>query len=347
MNRLNRIILTILAIVLSSIVCSAQTNPNHVKVNGYYRKDGTYVQPHYRTAPNSTNRDNFSTRGNTNPYTGKPGYITPDNHMTSSQILIPTTNFTPTKRLHISDFTNLYIEVAQSQHLQQVSSQTTLPQHFFNNIQVRSIDQHSIDSLDAILQRLLSYYIKTDDWSQAGPNIQKAERIIQENQQFIIAMTKAYDQETEYQTRLNASSWSMEDKRAFRLRSQALSDPISYNRITSSISGGFNGCDFSGYYDTDMAYLAILDELRTLANTQKLTKEKITVYVQARLSDNKKLLRYLCIKATNKAFLKKYDLLRTYPKVTNSDLQAMQDDVLQRLNDLQSKFCLQYFLILL
>ncbi|GAA4406773.1 hypothetical protein GCM10023187_26640 [Nibrella viscosa] len=47
-------------------------------MSGYYRKDGTYVQPYFRTAPNSTNRDNFSTKGNTNPYTGKPGWIEPD-----------------------------------------------------------------------------------------------------------------------------------------------------------------------------------------------------------------------------------------------------------------------------
>ncbi|WP_432411052.1 SH3 domain-containing protein [Rasiella sp. SM2506] len=61
----------------------AQTNPNHVYVSGYYRSNGTYVQPHYRTAPNSTNRDNFSTRGNTNPYTGQAGYITPDSNTSS------------------------------------------------------------------------------------------------------------------------------------------------------------------------------------------------------------------------------------------------------------------------
>lgn len=56
----------------------AQTNPNHVRVSGYTRKDGTYVQPYFRTAPNSTNRDNFSTKGNINPYTGKAGWIEPD-----------------------------------------------------------------------------------------------------------------------------------------------------------------------------------------------------------------------------------------------------------------------------
>jgi uncharacterized protein YgiM (DUF1202 family) len=58
----------------------AQTNPNHIWVNGYTKSNGTYVEGHYRTAPNSTNRDNFSTVGNTNPYTGKPGWIPADNN---------------------------------------------------------------------------------------------------------------------------------------------------------------------------------------------------------------------------------------------------------------------------
>ncbi len=62
----------------------AQTNPNHVYVSGYYRSNGTYVKPHYRTAPNNTNRDNFSTRGNINPYTGQPGYIKPDSNTSST-----------------------------------------------------------------------------------------------------------------------------------------------------------------------------------------------------------------------------------------------------------------------
>ena len=75
---MRRFITLILAILISVIGVFGQTNSKHVKVKGYYRKDGTYVQPHYRTAPNSTNRDNFSTKGNVNPYTGKAGYITPD-----------------------------------------------------------------------------------------------------------------------------------------------------------------------------------------------------------------------------------------------------------------------------
>lgn len=41
--------------------------------NGYIKKDGTYVDGHYKTERNSTNYDNFSTQGNVNPYTGESG----------------------------------------------------------------------------------------------------------------------------------------------------------------------------------------------------------------------------------------------------------------------------------
>ncbi|TAK79249.1 MAG: hypothetical protein EPO11_00415 [Gammaproteobacteria bacterium] len=51
-----------------------------VSVNGYYRKDGTYVQPHYRSNPNGNTSDNWSTKGNTNPYTGKEGTHNQDNN---------------------------------------------------------------------------------------------------------------------------------------------------------------------------------------------------------------------------------------------------------------------------
>ncbi len=51
-------------------------------VRGYYKpSSGTYVAPSYRTKSNGTRLDNFSTKGNTNPYSGvkgyKPAYKTP------------------------------------------------------------------------------------------------------------------------------------------------------------------------------------------------------------------------------------------------------------------------------
>lgn len=50
---------------------------NDVYVNGYTRRDGTYVQPYYRTAPDSSRFNNYSSQGNTNPYTGRSGYEKP------------------------------------------------------------------------------------------------------------------------------------------------------------------------------------------------------------------------------------------------------------------------------
>lgn len=40
---------------------------------GYVNKSGTYVMPHYQTAPNRTKVDNWTSKPNVNPYTGKPG----------------------------------------------------------------------------------------------------------------------------------------------------------------------------------------------------------------------------------------------------------------------------------
>jgi len=42
-------------------------------VNGHYRSDGTYVQPHHRSSPNDNEFDNYNAKGNVNPYTGKQG----------------------------------------------------------------------------------------------------------------------------------------------------------------------------------------------------------------------------------------------------------------------------------
>ena len=44
-----------------------------VSVRGYYRSNGTYVQPHMRSSPDGNFHNNWSTVGNVNPYTGKSG----------------------------------------------------------------------------------------------------------------------------------------------------------------------------------------------------------------------------------------------------------------------------------
>jgi hypothetical protein len=42
-------------------------------VRGYVTKRGTYVKPHRATNPDSTKANNWSHKGNVNPYTGKEG----------------------------------------------------------------------------------------------------------------------------------------------------------------------------------------------------------------------------------------------------------------------------------
>jgi len=51
---------------------SSSSGGSH-SVKGYTNKNGTYVALHRATNPNGAKIDNWSTKGNTNPYTGKPG----------------------------------------------------------------------------------------------------------------------------------------------------------------------------------------------------------------------------------------------------------------------------------
>ena len=51
---------------------SHSSGSNHT-VKGHTTKNGTYVPPHHATNPNDSKRDNWSQKGNVNPYTGKAG----------------------------------------------------------------------------------------------------------------------------------------------------------------------------------------------------------------------------------------------------------------------------------
>lgn len=68
-------------------------------VQGYTRKDGTYVQGHYRSRPNSTVNDNYSTQGNTNPYTGQMGTKPRENDYFRSNSNPQKNNYGGTNRL--------------------------------------------------------------------------------------------------------------------------------------------------------------------------------------------------------------------------------------------------------
>jgi hypothetical protein len=53
------------------------SNPNSHYVEPYVKSNGTTTQGHDQTNPNSTQTDNYGTRGNVNPYTGQVGTPTP------------------------------------------------------------------------------------------------------------------------------------------------------------------------------------------------------------------------------------------------------------------------------
>jgi len=67
-----RILLTVIMLLLTF---SAQSFAD-TYVNGYTRSNGVYVAPHYRSNRDNSIGNNWSTKGNVNPYTGSRGYKT-------------------------------------------------------------------------------------------------------------------------------------------------------------------------------------------------------------------------------------------------------------------------------
>ena len=57
----------------SSDIFAKSKKGRDVPVQSYTTSKGTRVKGHIRSAPNSTKRDNWSTKGNVNPYNGKMG----------------------------------------------------------------------------------------------------------------------------------------------------------------------------------------------------------------------------------------------------------------------------------
>jgi len=61
-----------------SIPSYAQTPGPDQLVNGYSRQNGTYVDSYHRTVADDNPYNNYSTRGNVNPYTDAPGTVNPN-----------------------------------------------------------------------------------------------------------------------------------------------------------------------------------------------------------------------------------------------------------------------------
>ena len=70
-------ILSLIFVLVFSVFCFINTASAATRVRGYFLKSGTYVMPYYKSTPNRTRLDNWSTKGNYNPYTGKKGTVDP------------------------------------------------------------------------------------------------------------------------------------------------------------------------------------------------------------------------------------------------------------------------------
>jgi len=74
---MKKIFVTIFALLMLLSFCfSNVVEARTIRVKGYYKPStGRYVMPYYRTSPNRTKWDNWSTKGNTNLFTGTKGTI--------------------------------------------------------------------------------------------------------------------------------------------------------------------------------------------------------------------------------------------------------------------------------
>lgn len=66
-------IISVMLMVMSLVaICSIAFADTYVRP--HYRRDGSYVQGHYRSDRNNYPDDNWSHHGNVNPHTGQRGY---------------------------------------------------------------------------------------------------------------------------------------------------------------------------------------------------------------------------------------------------------------------------------
>jgi hypothetical protein len=70
---------TLLALTLFTLAALPSFAFGPRTVHSYNKKNGTHVESYRRTSANRSQRDNYSSKGNVNPYTGKPGTKTPKN----------------------------------------------------------------------------------------------------------------------------------------------------------------------------------------------------------------------------------------------------------------------------
>lgn len=76
MSKNIKIVLLIISVVTLTLFSLSKSSSAEASsgVKSFFKKNGTFVQPHFRSSPNKSKLDNFSSKGNINPFNGKKGY---------------------------------------------------------------------------------------------------------------------------------------------------------------------------------------------------------------------------------------------------------------------------------
>ncbi|OHA82992.1 MAG: hypothetical protein A2937_02185 [Candidatus Yonathbacteria bacterium RIFCSPLOWO2_01_FULL_47_33b] len=73
---MKKIVILALLLTVGFLSFATLADASTVRVKGYVKPStGKYVAPHYKTSPNKTKIDNYSTKGNYNPHSGKKGTV--------------------------------------------------------------------------------------------------------------------------------------------------------------------------------------------------------------------------------------------------------------------------------
>jgi hypothetical protein len=75
---MKHLLIAIAALLLAATASQAGAKPGSHAARSHVTKKGAYVPRHRATNPDHTKRNNWSTKGNVNPYTGKPGTKDPN-----------------------------------------------------------------------------------------------------------------------------------------------------------------------------------------------------------------------------------------------------------------------------
>jgi hypothetical protein len=86
----------LVALVSAFVLVGFQHATADVYVNGYFKSNGTYVAPHYRSNADGNFYNNWSTYPNVNPYTGQTGTKLTPSYSPSYRSYYSTPTYTPT-----------------------------------------------------------------------------------------------------------------------------------------------------------------------------------------------------------------------------------------------------------